>query len=191
MNEKRVLEFVENFEIDESFVEMAYEKVYHKLEHLGYTGEELRVSTELTIFNIFGFINCRTDIFTVILRAPLAFELFQAFNPHDNGKFFDVFNYKDIRNMADDLMEERHKMKIEDIEKIESDIEEHGLGHAPYGGLYDKWEEAGHTCPFEYCIKTFPLEEGSETKCHIFGHDCPGEIKTKNQNLESEHCIFG
>lgn len=51
------------------------------------------------------------------------------------------------------------------------------LGYIPYMGEYDNFVVAGHVCMFEYCIETFPLEEGSKIACPLFGHDCPGGDK--------------
>lgn len=183
MDKKRKAEFAEEFGVYEAFVEMGYEKVYQKLADLGYKDEELEASIEISIFNMLGAISGETDIWTVMSRANFAYELCEKFEPLDSC--IDEFNYEDIREMGIELTKEWRKKVTGDTERIEADIEEWGLGYVPYSGMYENWEEAGHVCPFEYCIETFPLNKDSEISCSTFGHACPGKVEIERKGI---HC---
>ena len=79
-------------------------------------------------------------------------------------------------------------MTDEKTAKIEADIKEHGLGYAHFSGPYANWRKADHTCPYEYCIENFPLENDSEISCEIFGHNCPvGKICNDCEKKEKEY----
>ena len=48
------------------------------------------------------------------------------------------------------------------------------------------FKENGLLCEWEHCIEFSPLSENpTELSCHVFGHDCPGGVKTKKECMKT------
>lgn len=184
MNKQRKADFAKSFDTYQDAVEMACEAVNQELVKLGYEGKILEVAREIALFNVLGAMKGSTDIWATLLRSDLAYEIYRDFDSPGNS--LNVFSNKGIKLIADAVIKEWNKSEIGDSDQIESDLNVNGLGHAQYDGIYRNWKKAGHLCPFEYCIKNFPPKEDSKTTCLKFNYECPGEIPTKDQNLNGE-----
>ena len=184
MDEERLSKFADSFMTHQEFVEMACKKVQQELGFQGYKGKILEAAGEIALFNVLGAVKGSTDIWTTLLKSDLAYEIEKAFDYPTST--LNVFSSIGTKVIADVIVEEWNESKNGNPEQIESDIKFNGLGHAPFNGIYINWEEAGHICPFEYCIKNFPLKEDSEITCYMFKNECPGKIKKPYQNLKGQ-----
>lgn len=55
------------------------------------------------------------------------------------------------------------------------------LGYSINVNSNDTYEEQGLVCEWQHCIENFPIHDGETLlSCPIFGHDCPGGKKAKD-----------
>lgn len=120
MNEKRKLELAESFVIEQSLVEIAYEKVHQELVNYGCEGKELEAAREIALFNVLGALDCKTDIWSTLLRSDIAHEIYRNFDSPDRS--LDVFHRENTKRISDEVTIKWHESEMRSIEKIKSDI---------------------------------------------------------------------
>ena len=101
MDEKRKAVFVDNFSLPEGLVQMAYDKIRQELEELGNKSEGLEISVEMALFNVLGVISGETDIWTIILRADFATNLYQKFDPFTGC--VEELKHEEVKKIANEI----------------------------------------------------------------------------------------
>lgn len=114
MNTERKLEFSRKFDINEPYIEAAYEKIHKRYVYFGYDGDRLEILTERALFKLLGVVSGETDIVTMDTRSSMVSDIM-----HMSRCVFGYcdFKYSDYQELdQEDELEIIYELQVEGVE---------------------------------------------------------------------------